>query len=784
MKGRTINGHTCRSSEHTFVETNIRIVQPGTKLCLKVRICRVESLDLSLAGLWKVCGRLRRRYGTPAVPGPSRGILLVLADHPIGTKDVSTREGFARVQDTGNGRSLRFSHARDARLLAGLIEQKLLLTLERKTDLWTLDSARLFYEPKPFRVREGVAAYRRYRITALPIEGIGVGIAIDVETAFFTEHSVAWFFDDSIPEEQRRLRRQRFDRLSTRQRGMKGTLMYDRGGQRGKCYFNDFLDGVVCSSPATRRSFDGESYSSLCDYYQRRYPDLNVPKEASVAMVSFPGLDNVPVAAELLYLRVMNDALPHQMRGTVSIKPELRARLISKFWKQLGPHPLGKGHARVSPRFWQPPHDRVRSFQPPTLVFGQGQRLPAPQANSEKARAAHLQQRLQMLDRHGCFYVPPTLPRTINVCVPEAASEEAARRFADALTQRLSRWTRRPISSRLRWYSHLDTELSKLRAEQPAMVVFVLDGRDPADYFFVAYELSQARIKRIQLRTLSNTFEQLCLAEEGGLERKEQKRVRRRWSQFITLSALDVLEQLGCVPFANAEPFDHEATLAIDVGADRRHFALSLLVSRPGQNDKEEVRLTTDTYHKTDAKHETINAALLAEEIVRLVSDAGYYQQKPLGSLLVLRDGRECGSELEGIRSAQEQLVQNGLLRSDGCVDVVDFHKKTLKGVRLWLRTASGAVGSAIEGTAVQISDELVVLACTGAPTLPKGTASPVLIEARSVSSNIWAAASTVHGGAHLNWSSPGVAQRLPLVMKQADAALQNKMAQEVRRFQ
>ena len=359
--------------------------------------------------------------------------------------------------------------------------------------------------------------------------------------------------------------------------------------------------------------------------------------------------------------------------------------------------------------------------------------------------------------------------------------------MAKELTQKLSRWTRRTISYELRRYGYLDKELSELRVKQPGMVVFVFRNREPADYFMVAYELSESRVKRIRQKTLVDRHERLTLAERGQLRENDNHSAKQQWSQFITLSALDVLEQLVCIPYAYDENYTYEATLAIDVaGAGRRYFGLSLFVSRQdSSNGQKEVRLSTDTYNKTDLKHETISDSLLAEKIVELISGAGYFQKRPLESLLILRDGRECGNEMRGINTARDMLVREGLLRSDARLDVVDLHKKTLTGIRVWQRGANGAVHPTLDGTAIQLSSKLIILACTGAPTLPPSvTPAPILLEARSQHVPMLDVAKVVYAGSHLNWSSPRMAQRLPLVMKQTDDALKSKMSQEVRRFQ
>src|SRR5205823_4047882 len=102
-----------------------------------------------------------------------------------------------------------------------------------------------------------------------------------------------------------------------------------------------------------------------------------------------------------------------------------------------------------------------------------------------------------------------------------------------------------------------------------------------------------------------------------------------------------------------------------------------------------------------------------------------------LGSLLVLRDGRECGKELEGIEGAKLDLVKEGFITADARIDLVDFHKDSVKGIRLW-DVVDGDVRNVMEGTYVSLGGRDAVLANTGCVTLNQGTAGPVMLSART----------------------------------------------------
>jgi hypothetical protein len=67
---------------------------------------------------------------------------------------------------------------------------------------------------------------------------------------------------------------------------------------------------------------------------------------------------------------------------------------------------------------------------------------------------------------------------------------------------------------------------------------------------------------------------------------------------------------------------------------------------------------------------------------------------------------------------------------------------------------------------------------------LTQGTAEPYLIVGNGHCTNLRTAAQATFDTAQLNYSSPGVAQRLPLPLKRTDEELQARSAQQIRRVQ
>jgi hypothetical protein len=317
----------------------------------------------------------------------------------------------------------------------------------RQTKMWRLNSNRIWYQPDPFNVAGDIAAYRRYEITGIAIDGIGVGLIVDISTTSFTTSTVADFFREDLPEEERKQLRQCFERLSARQQEQKGTLLYDLGtGKRSKCYFDSFCFGVTAVTTGAFR-LNGVNYDSLQHYYKRKHGML-VSDDEPVAKVSFKGIDRlVPVAASKLRLQVMNNALPKRLKNVDKIDPANRRELIEGFWEQLGDAPLGRGLPRLEENlFWRPPHDRVIQIKAPDLLFGGGKVLTVPMNGHFGEHRKFYRDRLPLLDEAGCFQVPPAVTRVLHVAVPQSFGEAVAEQLAEAVTNRLLRWTRIEIT--------------------------------------------------------------------------------------------------------------------------------------------------------------------------------------------------------------------------------------------------------------------------------------------------------------------------------------------------
>ena len=768
-----------------MLETNIRIVHPGSNLYVLTRRGWVRGSHLSPDLLQKACGRLRYQFGLAAIPfSGDPPALLVATSKQIQTIHLEDEDWELEVVDAGEPtQRLKLESRTGQKFIPSLIERALLGTLAKKTDFWTLDSPRIWYEERPFFVKEGIAAYRRFEVAAFPISGIGVGVAVDVSTAFFTVDTLDYFFNPDIGHQEQAKREELFAKLTNRQQGQKGTLLYDTGRSRVKCYFESAPVGITCSTTGKIR-VKGLSYSSLLAYYGEKYPILDIEDDAPAVRVSFKGIGRpVWVAARLLRVRVMNEIVPRSLSSIDKISPNDRRSLIQDFWARLGQQPFGQVAPGLHEGFWRPVANHTRRFSLCNLTYGQEECLIAPTEFSVNMYRKNYRQRLKYLNDSGCYSVSPAMTRTLHYAYPESINKEIATRLANDLTSVIQIWTRCHAEAHIVSYESLAEGIEKLnRTGRVGLAVFVLN-EEPAAYHEVSFQLDRWRIKRITDRTLVAYYKYLT---EGVWDRKTKSHNlglgESRWRDFITENALDVLQLLDAIPYRLDQQGLYEAQIVIDVGHDQRFFALSLLIAR-SEKKSPSFSIVSDVHIKPDHQHQAINPVILADQILKLFEKVPRTFADPLDSLLVIRDGQFCGQEIEGVDSALAELKKLGRLTSEARVDLVDLHKDTLKAIRMWEIDDREIAENPLEGTAIKLDACSAVVASTGAATLTQGTAHPFMLVGNDRCREITDAALAAFAGAQLNWSSPRVAQRLTLPLKRTDEELKARSAQEIRRL-
>lgn len=783
-----------------MLEVSARIVEPGVELTLEVRRLQAIGQDLTPDLLHRACDRIRKRYGLAAVPAHQGSEILAVSHSPIKQLEVEEQDWCLEVQDTGNTRTLRFKSPADAALLTQLFERGLMARLEKDRSYWTINRfPRIFYDDQPFMTSKDIAVYRRYEVSSEPVEGVGVGLIIELSTAFFTIPTVAEYFRDDLPEEEQEARLARFNHLRYRRGDKKGTLLYDNGRSRTTCYFDSFPRGVTAASTGKIR-IKGNSYLSLKAYYKQAH-GVTVNDDDLVAKVSFARFDksktsgkseapgnglNRPqfVCANMLRLRVNNESLTGELKHADKLAPDQRDELINRLWIRFNHAPLGQGFPKVSSEFWRPSEVKKFRIPHPDLMYKDGYVLRAPRGASVEEHRDYYRKCHNLLNRHGCYDVPPAIKRSLHVASRNEVPADLILLLSQSVTARLTQLTGKEITWVPTAYSSLEDAFMRLRrTSDPGHVLFVFEGKDPAEYFMVSHELKGWRVKRVTTRTLRRKSYKLHLSGNGdGIKATGDKRSLQDWDRFVEMCALDILQQMDCIPWTLASPLKYPAHLAIDVGEKHRHFALSLLICRPGPGEPT-FWLDTKCFDKVDGKGEEINPVLLRDAILSICQRVTqkWPNFTPLPSLLVFRDGRDCGDEIMTILDTATLLNDIGLLGAEKRIDVVDVFKNSVKGLRMWERSeVDGIARNALEGHAVKINRRKVVMINTGAATLTQGTADPVVLYSQDDRINMHDVASDFHVSSHFNWSSPAVAQKLALVLKRTDEILKHRAAEEL----
>jgi hypothetical protein len=677
--------------------------------------------------------------------------------------------------------ALTLSSPNQGQLIADLYKKALLLKFAANTNYWRLDSPRIFYAQVPFLKNDflsgsehvaDIEAYRKYEVADIILEKEGLGIAINVGTAFFTSMTVEDYFSSGM--------KSRFYTLSGRYGENKGTLYYEGPNGRVKCYFTKYLDDVTLST--TRKlKIDGVTYQNAWDYYQKRYPGFGVNSNDRVAMVSFPGIEDsapVPVPANRLYLRVTNEALVYDMSQVDKIEPSLREELLTKLWSEFGDKPFGANFAGIKRGFFSPKPGNCGTLQMPGLRFGDNRLLKAPAEQTTRHYKEHFKNRKRMLDECGCFYVPPGMTRDIHFLFPQTTDLKAQEKLSDDVCGKIAKLTGVNVQAVVDGFTNQEQATIDLKRNyrKAGMVVFTFDNNESANYYLIRHGLPDWKIKRLTEQELRRKYRGYNNFKDG-----RNKNGERNWNAYVDLITYDVLEQLGCLPFAPDTTLNYDMHLMIDVSSRHTHLALSLLIfGKQMAIPHSDVQVK----RKIDPKaQETINPVFLKKHFKELFHlHKNTLRDNGLKSLLILRDGKDCDQEFKAIQEAISELKAEGIFSQEFSFDFVEYRKSTLKEVRIWEREGE-TIHNALEGSWFAIDTTTVVLAATGQGTLHQGTASPLLIKNKYTKANLKSVLQDIFVTTQMNYASPSVAQRLSYCAKRADDELQDKAGQEVQRI-
>ncbi|GMU82445.1 MAG: hypothetical protein AMXMBFR47_23160 [Planctomycetota bacterium] len=458
--------------------------------------------------------------------------------------------------------------------------------------------------------------------------------------------------------------------------------------------------------------------------------------------------------------------------------PSERRHKLLALWDSLNTSPITGLGLSVLDSLWRPSRDQHELLSCPELTFGQGRAVRPPSEPAIPAYRAYFGKRREMLAKGGVYRFEEAVGRQLNIVVPRSSgdwNDALGNAFVTGLVNLLQDFCGRAFNVRVIQADGCDEIIAKLGASLPGTAVIVFDDRDRAAYSVLSHELAGWRIKRLTKFRLERAWRSRTF---GG---RRQHDSERQWNDMILHSVYDLLNQMECTPWRIAD-WPYESCLAIDVSEARRYFALSLLICRDS-GLRPSIFRTTVAWPKGDHQRETINPRLLADKIEALMRDYRGSSFDPLRSMLVLRDGHECGFEMDGIREGLQRWKKRDYLSQTAVIDVLDVHKKTVKHARMWryrLATTPSAENT-LEGQAIYITRTTALVACTGAATVSRNaTADPCMLVAHD-GSDLRRGVKGFFALSQLNFTSPSKAYRYAQPLRDSDEVLRDRVARDMR---
>lgn len=765
--------------------TFTRIVKPGRNLTMKVQIIKLNDHKLSGKQIQEVCSALGNHHSIAATPYRLNGIQAIAVNAsitvPCSWKKVEKNKqekltvSFERSEKCI---TLTFANVAHRQMLADLYFRNLLIRVNNSKLFGRIssDSHRIFYEKRPFSKDGDIGAFQRYELSDVVIDGIGIGINVEIGTAFFSLKTVAQYYEEGNEKRLHELMDRRAlnvnnDKVNGREK--RGTLTFFAPKRTQTCYFDRFLIGESCSS-SDPKTINGEYYENLVDYYKN--DKGYIKPEDAVAVVSFKNLSGVRVPANKLRVRVFTDKLPRKLANIDKINPENRRYSVNQFWDLIGEKPNGSNYQDFyGYRFYNPPKERSGIMEMPGLKFGKGNErehaiLYPPSKKDKKSYKDYFYNRKKYLDKYGCYHVPPTIEREIYFPFPVEANipESAKEQVAIDVCKKIGKLTRTEINYIISDYKHhieAAYQMKRDAEDETGMTVFTFDGRNPATYHQISSELSDWGLKRLTANVLKKKFYKLQQGDQRG------------WDSYIDFIAYDVIQKMGCIPWVLTTKMNYDIHLAIDVSEKFKYYALSLMVHNEGMRRP---TFITHIHRKTDSYNETINPEFLEEGIRKIFREAGYDTVKSK-NLLIYRDGKDCKEELQTIKKILPSLMEDGILSNDLEWDYIEYRKSMMKSLRIYDSYGKDASNS-LEGSFFDVHpSEWSLITTTGAATLHQGTANPLSIRNDFTYGDLSNIREDLFLAAQYNFSNPSKAQRHSLPLMRADEELQSRMAQEIK---
>lgn len=215
-------------------------------------------------------------------------------------------------------------------------------------------------------------------------------------------------------------------------------------------------------------------------------------------------------------------------------------------------------------------------------------------------------------------------------------------------------------------------------------------------------------------------------------------------------------------PWALAAPLHYDVYVGVDV---LNRMAGLTFVYNQGQ----EIRFHD---HPCKQKERLTTRQLRHVLIEHLRHDLSTLRLTPQ-SIVVHRDGRTFGSELEGLHAAVRELKREGLLPAEAVVGVVDIRKTTADALRLFDGEDPSGVRNPTVGSYHVLGPREGIVCTTGRPFHFPGTAKPLTAVIAEGPLDIEWVLEDLFALSQLAFTAPDKCVRLPLTIKLCDDLLE-----------
>lgn len=212
-------------------------------------------------------------------------------------------------------------------------------------------------------------------------------------------------------------------------------------------------------------------------------------------------------------------------------------------------------------------------------------------------------------------------------------------------------------------------------------------------------------------------------------------------------------------PFVLSTPLNADLTIGIDV---KNHIAGISLVNKYGN--------TRLVHHPSSGEKERLSAKRMRMIIKKQVSAELNFLKYPIQSIVIHRDGRIFNTEMQGINQAIEELVQEGRISPNICVNIVEISKSAINSVRLFEQNYN-FVGNPAIGS-YQILGNVGVLCNTGKEYIKNGTVNPLIINYIKGNLEFEEVLEDIYSLSNLTYSKIDFCSRFPLTTKITDRFL------------